>query len=134
KEHMSPLKHFQFVIPKGTGGVKKMEPQFEEFLSTLSGEVVGKTISLEFLGHNQYVYLCLSADASISDYVESQLFAAFPNAEINAIQDYTESYDPKVQTLAGYSFELKFPDVFPLKEYDQFEEDSAAAIFSFLSK
>ncbi len=131
---MAGLRYIQIVIPQGSEGNRKLESKFYELLSNLRNTFKHKTISLEYFGNNQYTYFFLVLPERLFETVEGLIYSTFPDAELKETQDYTLLYDPKKQALAGATLSLKHSDIYPIKNYEVFEEDSAARLFSVVSK
>lgn len=128
------LRHLHIAIPQGSQGNHKLESKFQELLVNLRNTFTGKRISLEFFGFNQYTYFFIVLDESLLETVEGLIYATFPEAEIGETRDYTDGFDPKTQSLAGADILLHHSDIYPIKTYEKFEEDSASRLFSVVSK
>ncbi|MDD4318937.1 MAG: type IV secretion system DNA-binding domain-containing protein [Candidatus Peribacteraceae bacterium] len=128
------LRYLHIVIPQGTEGNKKLESKFQELLINMRNTFTGKRVSLEFFGFAQYTYFFMVVDQQLFSTVESLIYATFPDAEIRETDDYTTRFDPKKQSIACANVELKHSDIYPIKTFDVFEEDSASRLFSVISK
>ena len=62
------------------------------------------------------------------------IYATFPEAEIRETKDYTDLFHAEKHQFAGCELELKERDVYPVKTYEKFEEDSMSRLFSVISK
>jgi len=131
---MSELRYLHVVIPQGVPGVKKLESKFQELLMNLWNTVRGVRVSLEYFGFGQYTYFFVVVEENLRETVESLIYATYPDAEINEASDYTELFHPDRQSLAGATFSLEQADVYPIKTYELFEEDSQSRLFSVISK
>ena len=131
---MAALRYLHIVIPQGTPGNKKLESKFQELLVNLWNTVKGRPVSLEYFGYAQYTYLFVVLDEYLLETVEGLLYATYPDAEIKEVQDYTQMIDLKNQAVAGAEVTLHHADVYPVKTYDVFEEDSQSRLFSVISK
>ncbi len=127
-------RYMQVIIPQGSAGSAKWESKFQELLVNLRNTVTGKRVSLEFYGAAQYTYFFIVLDGGLYETVEGLIYATFPDAEVRETQDYTLHYDPKKHALAGAEITLHHSDIYPIKTYDQFEEDSCSRLFSVISK
>ena len=94
----------------------------------------GKRVSLEFYGYAQYTYFFIVLEENLYETVEGLIYATFPDAEVKEMKDYTLNFDPSKQTLAGAEVSLHHSDIYPIKTYDVFEEDSGSRLFSVISK
>ncbi len=75
--------------------------------------------------------------------VEGQIYAQYPNVEIEEVKDYASMYVQKdeLANAVGVELSLMEPDIFPIKRYPQFEDkkakvslDPLAAITATLAK
>ncbi|MDD5055450.1 MAG: type IV secretory system conjugative DNA transfer family protein [Candidatus Peribacteraceae bacterium] len=131
---MSNLRYFHVVVPQGTEGNMKLESKFQELLINMRNTFTGKRVSLEFFGMGQYTYFFIVVEEKLLETVEGLVYASFPDAEVKETQDYTLQYDPDRLGFAGATVTLHHSDIYPVKTYDMFEEDSATRIFSVISK
>lgn len=131
---MTPLRFLHIVVPQGTEGLKKTESKFQELLINLRNTFTGKRVSLEYYGTGQYTYFFIAMEEQLLETIEGLIYSTFPEAEVKEMQDYTLHYDPAKQGIAGATIRLHHSDIYPIKMYDAFEEDSATRIFSVISK
>mgnify|MGYP001561965846 FL=1 len=118
------------VIPQGHSGGVKQESKFQELLINLRNTVTGRRVSFEYFGYAQYTYFYMALEEDLLETMEGLIYSLFPNAEIKETADYTKSFDPQKQFIAGANIHLHHSDVYPIQTYDLFEEDSASRIFS----
>lgn len=112
--------------------VKKTPAAMELFLVSLhqtSGEstwikkyILGKTrawFSLEIVSLGGEVHFYIWTRVGFRRFIESQIFAQYPNIEIKESEDYAQifDFDPAVNDVWGAEFMLKEPDPFPIKTY-----------------
>lgn len=128
------LRYLHIMIPQGSEGNHKLESKFQELLVNMRNTFTGKRISLEYFGYNQYTYFYMVLEEGLLETVEGLIYATFPEAEISETQDYTLAFDPKKQGIAGSSILLHHADIYPIKTYDMFDEDSCSRLFSVVSK
>lgn len=129
------LHTLHIVIPQGFEGNIKLESKFQEMLVNMRNTFKKQRVSLEFFGYNQYTYFFIVLDENLVETVEGLVYATFPDAEVKESADYTQSFDPGQDgVLAGADMQLERADVYPVKTYDVFEEDSLARMFSTISK
>lgn len=128
------LRYLHIVIPQGQEGTVKLESKFQELLVNLRNTVTGQKVSLEYFGSNQYTFFYIVIDERLVETIEGILYATYPDCEIREVEDYTTYYDPENQGLAGAAMHLHRGDAYPLKTYDQMEEDSCSRLFSTISK
>jgi hypothetical protein len=131
---MAQLRFMHIIVPQGTEGNKKLESKFQELLINLRNTFTKKRVSLEYHGLGQYTYFYMVIDEQLYETVEGLIYSTFPEAEVRETKDYTLGFDPKNQALAGGTVSLHHSDIYPIKTYDVFEEDSASRIFSVISK
>ena len=134
KEGKNKMEILHVIVPQGTPESPKLEKLFLSFLDNLHNTSKGKKMSFEMFGFNQYTYFFIAVESEIARLAEGLIYSTFPGAEIKPMKDYTRFYDPAKHTLLGTSMKLKMSDIYPLKVYDEFEEDSLAGIFSVISK
>ena len=128
------LRYLHIVVPQGSEGNKKLESKFQEMLVNLWNTYKGKKVSFEYFGFNQYSYFFIVLDESIFETIEGLIYATFPDAEIKETEDYTQLADLKKQAIAGATITLHHSDIYPIKTYDMFEEDSGSRLYSVMSK
>ncbi|MDA1209079.1 MAG: type IV secretory system conjugative DNA transfer family protein [bacterium] len=128
------LRFLHIVIPQGTAEKQKMEPKFQELLISLRNTVTGQRFAFEYFGHEQYTYFYITVDEKFKETIEGLIYSTFPDAETKETGDYTAAFDPAHQAIAGVSLHMKEKDVYPIRTYKQFEEDSMSRLFSVISK
>jgi hypothetical protein len=105
---------------------KLKEGSLQEHLSI---ELVASLTSIDF-----YVWL----PVYLKDYVESQVYAQYPSAEIFEVEDYTSQIsvtgNAPDDCIAGCEIILEKDDLLPIKTFPNFEVDPLASITSTLSK
>lgn len=94
--------------------------------SQLSFEIEAQEKSIRF-----YVWV----PVHLRSYVESQLYAQYPNIEISEMRDYTDSKNlPDNLTAVATELVLNREDFYPIKTFLNFEVDPLASITGTLSK
>ncbi|MDD5026733.1 MAG: type IV secretion system DNA-binding domain-containing protein [Candidatus Peribacteraceae bacterium] len=131
---MAKLHFLHIVVPQGTKDNKKLESKFQDLLVSLRNTVTEERFSFEYLGYEQYTYFYVVMDEKYVETIEGLIYATFPDAEIRETRDYTAAFDPSKHHFAGCELRLKERDVYPVKTYDRFEEDSMSRLFSVISK
>lgn len=106
---------------------------FEQLLVNIHEALAGHTISFELLAYEQYIYFFVGIDRELRDLLEGQIYAQYPDAEIEESGDYIKS-EILERGFVGTELKLKKSDVIPIKTYSEFEGDSLAGLFSFLTK
>ena len=95
------------------------------FQNHLSFEIVSKEKFIQF-----YVYL----PVHLKDFVEGQIYAQYPTVEITEVGDYTTELDTSSKNFAICELKLNKPDVYPIKQFTDFEVDPISGITSVMSK
>ncbi len=84
---------------------------------------------IEIVSLGGEIHFYLYAPKPMKNLLESSLYAQYPDAEIIEAQDYTELVPPDIPNeewdLWGCDYEMNKPDVYPIKTYPKFFEESA---------
>ncbi len=121
------------VVPPAPEGVNKLESKFQELLLSLRNTVTGKHFSFEYFGRDQFTYFVVAMEEKFKETIEGLIYATYPDAEIREIEDYASAI-PAGMSLAGTELQLIRSHIFPIRTYDQFEEDSQSRLLSVISK
>ncbi len=82
--------------------------------------------SLEIAGLEGQVHFFIRSPLKAKDVVEAQIYAQYPRAEINEVEDYAEKgarrFPDKNWDIWGTEMILKKEDAYPLRTYTQFQE------------
>jgi len=108
------------------GGIKP-ESGFKAWLYGRHDE-----ISLEIVAQNKLIYFYVVVPRYLQQYIEQQIQAQYPHAQIEEVEDYN-IFIPHGKVLASRLSLIK-PDVFPIKTYRKMEADPLNAITNSLSK
>jgi len=128
------LNYLHVVVPQGTEAEPKKEHLFQDLLVNFHNIIKNKTISLEYFGFEQYTYFFVVVPDELLETVEGLLYSSYPDCEIKRTKDYTTTFNPERQKIAGTSLKLRYFDVYGFKAFDQFSEDSQSNLFSVISK
>ncbi|MDD5623541.1 MAG: type IV secretion system DNA-binding domain-containing protein [Candidatus Peribacteraceae bacterium] len=131
---MAHLRYLHIIVPQGTKDNKKLESRFQDLLVSLRNTVTGVRFSFEYFGYEQYTYFYAVMEEKYKETIEGLIYATFPDAEIRETKDYTAWFHPEQHHFAGCELTLREKDVYPVKTYDKFEEDSMSRLFSVISK
>ncbi len=131
---MANLRYLHIVVPQGTKENKKLESRFQDLLVSLRNTITGERFSFEYFGYEQYTYFFAVMEEKYKETIEGLIYATFPDAEIRETNDYTAWFDPQQHHFAGCELLLRERDVYPVKTYDTFEEDSMSRLSSVISK
>jgi len=121
-------------IPQGEEGKVKVESVFEQLLINLHKTVKNQKLSFEMISFNQHIYFYCHIPSHLYELVEGQIYAQYPDCEIETHEDYANIHRIKNSYIAGTEIALKRSDIYPFKMYDDFEGDSLASVFSVLTK
>src|SRR3989339_42560 len=91
--------------------------------------IIGKTqavFTFELASHEGYVQFYIRTLTRYRDLAEAGIYAAYPEAEISEVEDYTacapKQYPDEVWDVWGTELRLKNPEIFPLRTYLDFED------------
>ncbi|MEI7792575.1 MAG: DUF87 domain-containing protein [Candidatus Berkelbacteria bacterium] len=96
-----------------------------DYQNHLSFEIVSKEKYIQF-----YVYL----PVHLKDFIEGQIYAQYPSVEINEVDDYVQEVDISQKNCSICELKLNKPDVYPIKQFTDFEVDPISGITSVMSK
>ena len=102
-------------------GLLKVTPELQEHVSF--------EIASSVDGINFYVVV----PQEVRTFVESQIYAQYPEAEIREAEDYAQKVDPKAHVADGTYLKLEKEHIFPIRTFEDFEVDPLAAITSAVS-
>ena len=95
-------------------------------------------ISFEIANVDQSIKFYVWMPTKLRNFVEGQLYAQYPDIEIEEVKDYAA---PQFKNVATLELGFTDPDVFPVKRYEQFEDklnrlpvDPIAGVCSALGK
>ncbi len=131
---MANLRYLHIVVPQGTKENRKLESKFQDLLVSLRNTVTGVRFSFEYFGYEQYTYFYVTVDEQYKETIEGLIYATFPDAEIRETKDFTDLLKTDQHHLVGCELVLKESDIYPIKMYPRFEEDSMSRLFSVISK
>lgn len=90
------------------------------------GGVTETYFSLEIAGLEGQVHFYVRTQKKLKDLVEAQIYAQYPRAEIEEVEDYAEKgpshFPDKNWDLWGSEMILKKEDAYPIRTYNQFQE------------
>lgn len=110
----------------------QQEQAFEEFLRSLH-RVLPKdaTLSLEMFSSDQFLRFYLVTEKSLKSFIESQLYAQYPEAEVEETKEYLPEFD---HNTAFAQLNFKRSSIYPLKTHHALEEDILKSLSAILSK
>lgn len=106
---------------------------FEEFLKSIHGQCIGSAISLELACIKKHLYFFISCDRNFSETIIASVYAHYPYAEIDEVQDYV-SLDILERGFASCELRSLKSDILPIKTYKNLEGDSLSQICSVFSQ
>jgi hypothetical protein len=126
---MAELKSYLINVPQEN---KRTAAHFEEVFIQLHETLRKEVVSFEIVATGQNIAFCLTAIPSVAAVVIGQIYASAPDAIIEEISDPTIVKDKNTKAAAA-EVTLKRSDLFPLRDFRQFEGDSLSGILSVLS-
>jgi hypothetical protein len=95
-------------------------------------------IGFEMVADNSAIKFYIWSPKHLKDFVEGQVYAQYPSAEINEVEDYAQKIDleglGKAYKAAGAEIVLTKSDYLPVKTFVNFTVDPLAGITGVLSK
>jgi len=95
-------------------------------------------LSFEMVADSKSIMFYVWTPKHLQNFVEGQIYAQYPTAEIAEVPDYTKSADidsdGKDDYVASCELKLIKPDYYPIKTFVSFEVDPLAGITGALSK
>jgi hypothetical protein len=102
------------------------------------GDVVQEHLSFEIMATANSIEFFIWTPAHLRDFVEGQVYAQYPTAEITVVKDYTQNLDidnDRVEdSIAGTELSLIKDKIYPIKTFQNFDVDPLAGITGMLSK
>ncbi len=91
-------------------------------------------LSFEICAKDKFIQLYVYTPKHLKDFVEGQIYAQYPTVEIKEVEDYTHDVVRSRINYATCELTLNKPDVYPIRQFSDFEVDPLSAITSVLSK
>ncbi len=89
-------------------------------------------LSLEMVGVGGIIKFVIRTPKQMRDYVESQLYAAYPEAEIEEVEDYTQIFNWQIldKEMAMFGAELTptSDKPYPIRTYEEFDDEQAGVL------
>ncbi len=110
----------------------RKEDAMEAFLKALHRVVpTGTTFSLEMISTDQFLRFYIVSPQDIKNLIEAQLYAQFPEAEVELAEDYM----PEAHTSTAFAqIDFKRASMYPFKTYPHIEENFLKLVSAILSK
>ncbi|MCL5004052.1 MAG: type IV secretion system DNA-binding domain-containing protein [Patescibacteria group bacterium] len=104
-------------------GLLRLTPEFQEHIGF---EITASSAGINFFA------VC---PKGLKDFVESQVYAQYPNAELTEVPDYTVAgEDAEAGVFAHSLLVLSKPSFFPIRTFKEFEVDPLSGITGAISK
>ncbi len=119
-------------VPKGNEQTPLAAEMFFSALHGLlqeEGDKVG-LFSFEIVGSIKGVFFYTYVPTKYRRFVEEQMYAQYPTAEIVEVKDYIESINTSEMIVRGTELVLEKPYYYPIKSFPDFNVDPLAAITS----
>jgi len=101
----------------------------------LTKGAIQEHISFEIVSFNNKIKFYVWAPSDLQDFVEGQIYAQYPNAEIKQVPDYTdENFLRENKKIITTELALNKLDFYPIKTFPNFEVDTLAGITATLFK
>jgi hypothetical protein len=91
-------------------------------------------ISFEIVAKDKYIRFYVYLPTHLKDFVEGQIYAQYSNVEIKEVEDYTHDIDIHSSNVAIAEMKLNKPDVYPIKQFTDFEVDPISGVTSVMTK
>jgi hypothetical protein len=102
------------------------------------GETVQEHLSFEIVSTINAIEFYIWTPKHLKDFVEGQVYAQYPTAEISIVSDYSTDIDIDDDNVddavAGTELSLIKDDIYPIKTFQNFDVDPLAGITGMLSK
>jgi len=102
------------------------------------GTTVQEHISMEFVASLDAIEFFIWTPKHLKDFVEGQIYAQFPTAEIAIVDDYSLNldidHDQIPDAVVGTELTLVKDEIYPIKTFQNFDVDPLAGITGMLSK
>jgi|GEM_PF-12560 len=133
-------------IPKNSEkGPTSAEMMFASLHGILKSDIelkkqgaIQEHISFEMVADASSIVFYVWTPKHLQNFVEGQIYAQYPTAEISTVDDYSRNididHDGADDCVAGCELRLVKPDYFPIKTFVSFEVDPLAGITGALSK
>lgn len=79
-----------------------------------------EAVSFEIARTDRQIKFFIWFPANLRNLIEGQIYAQYPDAEIEEIKDYTQKVN--AENVIGAELEFEDPEIYPIKRYNQFED------------
>jgi len=98
-----------------------------------TGSKIQPVMSFEIVSINNFIQFYFDVPKYLKEFVEGQMYAQYPNVEIDVAEDYTGKTSDNKQVIGAELLTTK-EDVYPIKTFESFEADPMSGITSILSQ
>lgn len=117
---------------------EKTPQSAEQFFASLHGiyrsnPIEQEHISFEIVAKKDAITFYVFTPLHLRDFIEGQLYAQYPDLQINQVTDYTGDINLEGQHVATTNIKLTKADVYPIKMFSSSEVDPLAGITAVLS-
>jgi hypothetical protein len=91
-------------------------------------------LSFEIVARDKFIQFYLYLPIHLKDFVEGQIYAQYPSVEIHEVDDYAQQVNVVSKSYAVCELALNKPEVYPIKQFTDFEVDPISGITSVMSK
>ena len=117
---------------------EKTPQSAEQFFASLHGiyrnsPIEQEHIGFEIVAKKDAITFYVFTPLHLRDFIEGQLYAQYPDLQINQVSDYTASVNLDGQHVATTNITLTKADVYPIKLFSASEVDPLAGITAVLS-
>jgi hypothetical protein len=91
-------------------------------------------VSFEIISKEKYIHFFVYVPVHLKDFVQGQIYAQYPNVEIHEVEDYMQKVDMSASNYAITDLALTKPDVYPIKQFTDFEVDPISGITAVMSQ
>ena len=130
----------RILVPKNN---EKTPLAAEQMFATLHGIFRANApyqeyLSLEIAARDKYLQFYACIPTHLKDFVQGQIYAQYPNAEISEVDDYTLDEAERIRSgelkICGADLTLINKEVYPIKTFLNFEVDPLAGITGVMSR
>ena len=90
------------------------------------------SMTIEIVSEGGNIHFYLRIPEATRNFIESNIFAQYPDVEVSLVEDYTLKAPKDIPNnqweLWGCDYEMTKPDVYPIKTYSQFFEQSESLL------
>ena len=131
KPKSKKAENYKLLLAEVPQANEKKPEAAEAMFSALHG-IFEEHLSFEIVSESKFIRFYVYTPEGLKDFVDGQIYAQYPEAEIKEVSDYTENIE-KGTHWAFCELKLNKPDFFPIKTFVNFDVDPIAAITASLA-